>query len=210
MNKYKEIFFTGALLVMSSNAFSDMYFGASLGKSSSSDLGSASNYSFYYYTSVESELSDTEDNAFSIFTGYDFKLAENEFAVEAGWVDLGESSLETIGQDFGVAGDGTRTLNVVAEAEAISISFIGKKSVAKGLSLFGRLGGSSWDVSGKVDGVVYNSSGSQVGSTAFNGSDSGTDIYFGLGLEYKFMRLQFDRYKIGESNTNFISIGAKI
>ncbi|MBV1870495.1 MAG: hypothetical protein KUG76_06270, partial [Gammaproteobacteria bacterium] len=68
----------------------------------------------------------------------------------------------------------------------------------------------SWDVSGKVDGVVYNSSGSQVGSTAFNGSDSGTDIYFGLGLEYKFMRLQFDRYKIGESNTNFISIGAKI
>ena len=105
MKKYKEIFFASTLLAMSSNAFSEMYFGASLGKSSSSDVGSASDYSFYYYTSVESELSDTEDNAFSIFTGYDFKLAENEFAVEAGWVDLGENSLEAIGQDSSTAGE---------------------------------------------------------------------------------------------------------
>lgn len=210
MKKYKVIIFASTFLVLSGNAFSGMYFGASLGKSNSSDAGSASDYYYFLYTNVETELSETEDRAFSIFTGYDFELLENQFAIELGWIDLGENTLEALGQDSPIAGDGKRTLDVRTEAEAINISFIGKKNVVKDLSLFGKLGVSSWDVSGRLDGVVYNSSGDQVGSTSFSGSDSGTDIFFGFGLEYKFILFQLERYKIGDSNTSYVSIGAKI
>ncbi len=208
--KFTKILITSAILAFSSSSFSEIYFGASAGQSSSTGGDSASDSSYFWYTNVESESSDSTDHAFSIYSGYNFSSLNNNLAIEAGWVSLGESNLTAAGQDFSPGGDGKRSLDITNKTEAITLSVIGKKSIANQLKLFGKLGVSAWDITGDLDGVVNDAAGNQTGSTTRSVSDSGNDIVIGFGLEYQYLTVQFERFKIGESNTNFISVGAKI
>ena len=199
-----------SLLVYPTTSFSAIYFGAAVGQSSSEDKTSASDLTWFNYTNVDSESLDTKDTAFSIFGGYDFKIYENDFAVEVGWVDFGKNSLSASGQDFLPGGTGRRTVDVISEAEAITLSLIGKKNIMKEMIVFGKLGVSAWDISEKIKGSVSDSSGNPTGSTSQSASDRGYDIFYGIGIGYSNFMIQFDRYKMGGSNTNYISLGFRI
>lgn len=205
----KKLFTSLYMLALPLTGFgNELYFGGSLGQSRSEDA-SASELSYFAYTNVTSEASDTEDFAYSVFFGYTFDFTDFSLATEVGYVDFGENTLVAEGNDFAVAGDGTRTVNFSAEAESLSVSLIALKELQDDFSVFGRLGVSQWDVSGQLNGQVFNSSGAQTGFTSQSASEDGTDLYLGFGLEYKFIRVGFDRYEVNDSTTNYLYAGVK-
>ncbi len=210
MKSTKKTIATAIILFLPSVGFcSGLYFGGAAGTSNSGDAGSASELSYFTYTNVTQESSDTKDTALSVYMGYEFDFPGFVLGAEAGWIDFGENRLSAEGQDFLPGGDGRRTVDVSADADAITLSLLAKKEVADGFRVFGRLGISAWDVTGQLNGTVYDSLGSQTGSTSRSVSDSGTDPYFGIGVEYKFMRIGFDRYTINDTDTDFLYIGIK-
>jgi len=105
-------------------------------------------------------------------------------------------AVEAAYNDFGKA----EKSGVKEEASAFSLGMLGKLPVKTDLTLFGKVGLSAW-----------NNDISTVSS-----SDSGTDVYFGIGADYDIggrsaVRFGIDRYKMGgdavdESITSF-SIG---
>lgn len=102
---------------------------------------------------------DEEDVFFSIGAGYSFNKM---FAIEAGYVDLGEveASETATGYTASVSADGfyfgpRLTFEISPQFEA-----------------YGRVGVFAWDAEGKD-------------SDGFSASDDGTDVYFGIGAAYK-------------------------
>jgi hypothetical protein len=209
MKKASLILILVSLLAHPASSFADMYFGATVGQSSSEKM-STSGLSYFNYTNIDTESSDTSDTAFSIFAGYDFKIYDNDFAVEVGWVDFGKNSLSASGQDFLPGGTGRRAATVVKETNAITLSMVGKKKVVKDLFAFGKLGLSAWDASSKFRGTVTDSSGNLSGSTSQTSSDNGYDVFLGVGVGYGNVMIQFERYRMNESDINYISLGFKI
>lgn len=199
-----------SLLVYPATSFSGMYFGATVGQSHSEDDISASDLTWFTYTNIESTSSDLKDTAFSIFIGYDFKIYDNDFAVEVGWVDFGENTLSASGQDLPSGGGGKRTGNLNTESEAITLSLIGKKNIMKEMLVFGKLGVSAWDISAKLEGTASDPSGNPIGAISQSASDSGYDIFVGIGVGYGNFMIQFERYKMDASNINYISLGFRM
>lgn len=100
---------------------------------------------------------DEEDVFFSIGGGYNFNKM---FAVEAGYIDLGEVEASVPGYTATVSTDGfyfgpRLTVELSPQVEA-----------------YGRLGMLAWD-------AEYND------SDGFSFSEDGTDIYFGIGAAFK-------------------------
>lgn len=102
---------------------------------------------------------DEEDVFFSIGAGYSFNKM---FAIEAGYVDLGEAELSVpaAGYTASISADGfyfgpRLTLEITPQFEA-----------------YGRVGVLAWDAEAKD-------------SDGLSESDDGTDIYFGIGAAYK-------------------------
>lgn len=91
--------------------------------------------------------------------------------------------------DFGEAeksGDKT-------EATAFSLGILGKVPVRTGLIFFGKLGLASWDA--------------DVSTGSLSDSDSGTDVYFGIGVDYDIsgtsaVRFGLDRYTLSGSDNS--------
>ncbi|WP_280547712.1 outer membrane beta-barrel protein [Halomonas sp. 11-S5] len=107
---------------------------------------------------------DDSDTGYKLFVGYQFNP---NFAVEAGYVDFGETSAT------GNQG-GTISLGV----EAFSAALVGKLPIQNGFSVHGKLGLAAWeeDPSGSA---VNNGSYYSLGS-----GEDGTDPFYGLGAEY--------------------------
>lgn len=104
-------------------------------------------------------------------------------------------AVEAAYNDFGEAKKG----GTKAEASAFSLGMVGKLPIKTDLTLFGKVGLSAWDID-----ISPGSS-----------SDSGTDVYFGIGADYDIsgtaaVRFGADRYSmngdIDEDITSF-SIG---
>lgn len=92
-------------------------------------------------------------------------------AVEGGWSDLGEA------ESKGAKGS----------AKALSLGIMGKVALKTDLTLFGKAGLAMWDFDFK--------------STGIDDSDSNTDPYFGLGMDYSItgntsVRFDWNRYSM--------------
>jgi len=104
-------------------------------------------------------------------------------------------SIEAAYNDFGKA----EKAGLKAEASALSLGMVGKLPIKTDFTLFGKVGLAAWDV--------------DVSPGSF--SDSGTDVYFGIGADYDIsgtaaVRFGIDKYTmsgdIDEDVTSF-SIG---
>lgn len=102
---------------------------------------------------------DEDDVFFSIGAGYGFN---NMFAMEAGYIDLGEVKVSVPASAYTATGSadgfyfGPRlTLEITPQFDA-----------------YGRVGVLAWDAEVKD-------------SNGFSASDDGTDVYFGIGAAYK-------------------------
>jgi OOP family OmpA-OmpF porin len=128
---------------------------------------------------------DDEDTGFKIFGGY---KANEHFAIEALWADLGEVSVSGPGGSLSLSVDGFG-------AAAVGILPLNEK-----FGLFGKIGMFMWDISG--------------GGLASGASDDGTDIMFGAGVNWnltqKFgLRAEWERFDVDGDDVDFLSIGAQ-
>lgn len=105
-------------------------------------------------------------------------------SAELGWVDLGE------------ADGGTAT----AEVSAFHLAIVGHVALQNNLNAFGKLGMAVWDA--------------DVRQGAISTSDSGTDVFFGFGVDYQIsalssVRFGADWYSVDDEDITLVAVGLK-
>lgn len=141
---------------------------------------------------------DDSDTGLKLFAGY---RANENFALEAAYVDLGETTFS--GQSNG-NGFFWCTGPVYSSAEATTLSFmgIGMVPVNPHFSLHGKFGIHMWD----ADVTVSDACG------VFKAEDDGTDLMYGLGATFyaadQFgVRLEWERFtEIMDADADFLSV----
>jgi len=128
---------------------------------------------------------DDEDTGLKIFGG--FKANEN-FAIEALWADLGEVSATGPG--------GTASISV----DGFGIAAVGIIPLGERFGIFGKVGAFMWDASG--------------GGAASGVGDDGTDLMFGAGVSWNLtnhfgLRAEWERFDIDGDDVDFLSVGAQ-
>ncbi|EMD77074.1 OmpA-like transmembrane region [Vibrio diabolicus E0666] len=126
------------------------------------------------------------DTSFAFTAGYEIN---QNFAVEASYVDLGEMS-DDIAPVWTIGADG------------FNFSAVGKVPVSQSVELFGKAGLFVWDATLEEEGY---------GELA---SESGTDFSFGFGVSAEVMQnlnlvAEFQQFKIDDGDVNNYSIGAQ-
>lgn len=174
------------LLTVSATAQAQGYIGAGFGQSKSSDLASDIEFAFEFVLGVTPTVDD-KDNGWKVFGGS--KINPN-FAVELAFVDLGEFK----GNGGGVT--------LAVEPTGFNVAAVGIAPVGQATSVFGKLGLFNWDAdvagSGPAGNVLV--------------SESGTDVSFGLGIQFDFtkstgLRVEWERFDLDGSAVDFLSLG---
>ena len=143
---------------------------------------------------------DEKDTGWKFYGGYQFTP---NFAVEFGYVDLGETGAS--GNDS-VLG----TTSVTIEASGFSAAALGAIPLGDRFALFGKVGLFRWDVDARASSSVFGS-----GSL----SESGIDFLFGAGAAMSLgrslsLRVEWERFSdvgdnatTGEADVDFLSAG---
>lgn len=103
-------------------------------------------------------------------------------------------SIEAAYNDFGEAEKG----GVKVEASALSLGIVGKLPIRTDFTLLGKVGLAAWDTDASFG--------------ALKDSDSGTDVYFGIGADYDIsgtsaVRFGIDTYAMDDEDITSFSIG---
>lgn len=130
-------------------AANGFYAGASVGQASIDACGDAG--------ALGATSCDDEDTGWKVFGGYE--LNQN-FAVEAAWVDMGEIS---------ASGPG---VSVTAEGDGFAFDVKGTLPINDQFGVFAKVGLISWELEG--------------GGAASGLDDDGTDAMYGVGAHYMF------------------------
>lgn len=162
---------TAVLTIVTASAHASPYVFGSLG-SSNYDLGP-----------VPAGFSvDDDDTTASILIGYQFS---DNFSIEGGYVDLGETSISTTSPITGTAYGSTVAVdgNLGIDATGLVLGLRVGGSVNDQLAIFGRAGIYDWKSDVSVAGTLTIDGTSYAGSASTK-LDDGTDVYLGLGAEY--------------------------
>lgn len=135
---------------------------------------------------------DGKDTAFKLYGGYMFS---RNFGAELSYVKLGDVSYS--GSFFGLPVTGG-----TVETSGFNISAIGAFPINPQLSLFGKVGFFMWeaDFSDRTNNVP------------FSATADGTDLSFGLGVNYNFtrnlgVRAEWERLKVEDADADLFSVG---
>lgn len=159
---------------------SQWYFGAGAGQSQFQNTDSANSLARTGQAGA-GQVQDT-DNAWKAFLGYRFN---RNFAVEAGYTDLGQVQA----QNAGTVATGT--------AKGWGGDAVGILPIARGVNLFAKVGAFRWT----ADATTSNAGIVQTSSNA-----SGTSAKFGAGADFRLsrnfgIRAEYERYKnVGDQN----------
>jgi OOP family OmpA-OmpF porin len=163
------------------------------------------------YSSIDTGVSgttgtavlDEDDTGFKALLGY--QLHEN-LAVEGFYANLGEASLTgNNGDNFvfgGTAYQFTASGSLTIKASTIGVGVVGMVPVNEMLSPIVKLGLHSWE----ADATVVSST---VGSAT--ASDSGTDLFYGIGAQFNFnekiaSRAMFERFNLDDVSVDLFSV----
>lgn len=186
--KIKKVVVASALalsgLLAATQASAQAFVGASIGQSDVDEDITAG--------LVTSGSVDSKDNAFKVFGGYMFN---RHFGVEGAYVDLGEVSYS--GFFFGSPVTGGKV-----EATGFNVAALGSYPVTEEFSVFGKIGLFIWEAEAS----------DTTGGVPFSAKTDGTDISFGLGVNYQFtrnlgVRAEWERFKLDEADADLISVG---
>ena len=135
---------------------------------------------------------DGKDTAFKIFGGYMFN---RNFGVEGAYVDLGEVSYSG---SFG----GAPVTGGKVEINGFNVSAVGAFPVNEQFSVFGKIGLFIWDADAS----------DTTGGMPFSASADGTDVSFGVGVNYSFtrnlgVRAEWERFKTDDGDATLLSAG---
>lgn len=142
-------------------------------------------------TSGTSEKDDT-DTGVKLFLGYSF----NEyFALEASYIDLGEASTSVTGSGLdSFATPFTGTIEGEFEVDGFALSAVGSYPFTDAFSIFGKAGVFKYETDFKA------SLSTSLGlSVSVSDDESGTEITYGVGLNYRFndnfsLRAEWERF----------------
>jgi len=143
-------------------------------------------------TGITNPSVDDSDSGFKIFGGYQFS---RNWGVEVGYVDFGKAGISgsTLGIPF------TGDLGVTA----LTVAGTGTMPMNESFSLLGKVGMWNWDAKANVAAL----------GTAGSASDSGTDLFFGVGLRYNLsknlgLQLEVEQYS-GDDSITYTSLGLR-
>lgn len=132
---------------------------------------------------------DKRDTGWKVFGGYQFNP---NLAVELAYVGLGKVTAN------GVIGG--VPVNAEAEGEGWEVSVVGKFPFSQTFSILGRIGAFHWEVDATATAGVP-------ALARVTANANGTDLTYGLGLEYNFSRtisgrLEWQRFNsVGDTST---------
>jgi len=181
--------FATALLVAGTIALSpayaqQAYFGASVG---SSDMDEDVAVGL-----ITSGTVDGKDSGFKLVGGY--RVNEN-FAFEIAYVDLGTARY---------AGDwfGSPVINGRLEIYGMNIAALGMVPVQSNFRLLGKFGLYAWEADAR----------DITGGFPFAGSQTGSDMFFGVGVEFDItpslgLRIEWESFDVVDSDATLASIG---
>lgn len=170
----------------------DFYAGVGFGQTKTKDYDDyvAQNFDDGSITSASFDDSDT---GLRIFGGV---TINPNFAVELGFLDLGEASTdaESDGCCFYAPGEVKHS----ASADGMELSAVARIPITEAAAIFGRLGVFNWDVSEKISDTTGGAS----------GSDDGNDVFYALGGEYRFpsafaLRAEYAFYTVDATGGEF-------
>lgn len=147
---------------------------------------------------------DDEDFGFKIHAGY---RINPYFAVEGGYVDLGEIKADSV-----VSGGNPGTINSTLDNDGFFLGALGGYPISDEFFAYAKAGLIFWD------GEAESRANLVSGSSRASSSDDGTDFAFGLGASYRFseqvgVRVDWDRYQLGgdvDADVDLFSLGIQL
>jgi OOP family OmpA-OmpF porin len=129
---------------------------------------------------------DDTATSWKAFGGYQF---HDSFAVEIGYLDSGEAEESFAGETLTISADGA------------TASVVGMLPIGELFSLHARLGMFFWDVEATIDDGV----------NTLTASDSGEDLYYGVGAGMKLgenagLRLEYEIADVEDADISMISL----
>ena len=140
---------------------------------------------------IDSGTVDTTDTGWKAFAG--FHVHPN-FALEAGYVDLGEVTYAgTFGGD--TVSDGR------IEATGVSLAPVAVLPITPAFEVFGKLGLLVWEAEAK----------DVIAGTRSSIEEDGTDVFFGAGLTYGFTRnvaarAEYELFRLEDVDASLLSV----
>lgn len=182
-----------AACMVSAEAAAATYFGLSVGQSTLDDWDS-SVIDDGSFGSISAEDSDV---GFRIMGGNE--LNEN-FAIEFGYSDFGEATADGTSDGSGFFW-APGPVSGRASADGFDLGVVARAPTSESFALFARIGMLIWD--SKYD--LHDSGGNSI-----NGTDDGSDLFFGIGGEFKTtgalaMRGEFTKYSLDDSDITAIA-----
>lgn len=146
---------------------------------------------------------DEKDNSIKLFAGLNI---DDNFAVEAHYIDFGEASLSgNNGDTFVEAGTTYQfltTASIKVEAESYGFSGLYKFNMDNNITPFVKFGFQKWEAKATVN----------AGSVTGAGTVDGTDPFYGIGVsapvsENIDIRAEFERFEADSEDLDYKSIG---
>jgi len=186
------------------------YVGGQLGFAKT-DLSSSDVNAFNQASGLDVSSIDIDDSGFasSLFAGY--QLTQH-FAVEAGYIDLGDRSVSFVGKDSDIASFYDNAEHIYPQSGAgLSLAFVGSWSLSRALKVSAKLGYLDWK--GDYTTVDQSTDASSNG-TSGNDSISGGDIWYGAELNYQVnddcqLYLSAEHFELERDVTNILALGVR-
>lgn len=216
MNRNQKKLLVGAVVISVLSAFTatasaqeaGAYVGASVGQSKV-DIDTAGLSSGFAAAGLSATgiSVDENDTGWKLFGGYKFN---KYFALEGGYVDLGQfSAATTITAVRGAAITPTAVNATFKAEEGYFLTAVGILPLSNNFSIFGKLG--AYSMKTKLDVAVA--------GTSLSNSERNEDMLYGVGLGYDFtrnvsLRAEWERFekvgdenKTGQGDVDLISVG---
>lgn len=145
---------------------------------------------------------DDQSLGFKVFAGYQLN---KYFGVEGGFVDFNDVRASST-----VAGP-ARSAYTTAENDAWTLAAVGTLPVTKSVSVFAKLGASSWSSDLKT--ITTNATGLTASTTE---GSNGYDVFYGLGVSYAIvenmidLRAEVERYKFDNLDIDLMTAGLAV
>lgn len=159
---------------------------------------------------------DDSDTALKILAGYQINPY---FSVEAGYADLGELKITNVEEGtWAGGGELVDYINSSAEVTGFIVNVVGKYPLSDKVNAYAKLGMFSWDSDSKYDrSFDYFGDRPEDFARSFpeehdTASESGTDVFYGVGLSYDFEHFsiigEYELFSGDGDDIDVLSIGA--
>lgn len=149
---------------------------------------------------------DEDDTGYKLIVGKQF---DENIAIEGIYVDLGEASLKgDNGDTFSIGSTSysftVNNASITAEGSLIGVNGVFSHPISAQTSLYANLGLASWEVDATVSGS---------GLTSSSASSDGTDLFYGLGVDYQIyndwsVRGSYEIFNFDDDDADMLSISA--